>query len=111
MSVFNRMAKRGHYPNKRGIRRIHEDAGIPLPTDPRFLDIKIFSYSISIHIQLTEETQVAIVSSANFPTSLCQGSSSAEGEEESPEVSDTWMGVMVCCFQVYDIKNTSLKNL
>ncbi len=58
VSVFNRMAKRGHYPRERGIRRIYQDSGIPLPTDPRFLDVKTFQLQ---HIN-TEETPQACYS-------------------------------------------------
>ena len=64
VSVFNRMAKRSHYPRERGIRRIYQDSGIPLPTDPRFLDLKILQLQ---HINTEETPQVAIVSNANFP--------------------------------------------
>lgn len=40
VSVFSRVAKRGHYPRERGIRRIFTGAGIPLPSDPRHLPNK-----------------------------------------------------------------------
>lgn len=37
VSVFNRVAKRGHFPRERAIQRIYTSADIPLPTDPRYL--------------------------------------------------------------------------
>ena len=37
VSVFNRVASRGHYPRERAIQRIYIGSGIPLPADPRYL--------------------------------------------------------------------------
>ncbi|CAK9104829.1 Uncharacterized protein SCF082_LOCUS48889, partial [Durusdinium trenchii] len=58
VTVFNRMAKRGHYPREEAIRRIYQEADIPLPANPR-----------RSQDDLSAED-------------------SAEGEEESEEVSD-----------------------
>ena len=35
ISVFSRLAKRGHYPRDKAIRRMFKDSNIPLPSDPR----------------------------------------------------------------------------
>ena len=45
ITVFNRAAKRGHFPRERAMRRIYAIAGIPLPADPRHL-ISSCSYRI-----------------------------------------------------------------
>lgn len=37
ISVFNRVASRGHFPRERAIQRIYIGSGIPLPANPRYL--------------------------------------------------------------------------
>ena len=37
VSIFNRVASRGHFPREKGLQRIYKEADIPLPADPRCL--------------------------------------------------------------------------
>ena len=88
MSVFSRVAKRGHFPRERAIRRIFTGADIPLPTNPR---------------HLPKETEIAYITWCKLyrtPTQLIPGDpreplgndtdmEDAEGEEESESIEDS----------------------
>lgn len=49
VSVFARMAKRGHFPREKAIQRIYVESGIALPVDPRYLFQTDFVESVKCH--------------------------------------------------------------
>ena len=52
MTIFNRAAKRGHYPREPGMRAIYQQAGIPLPADPRdYTAFKAYDFGVFVCVR------------------------------------------------------------